>query len=76
MIQAELNIQDNHLLSFNFEANGFLRHMVRNIMGTIVQAGLGEISTAHFIEILKSKDRQKAGTMAPPGGLYLKDVKY
>jgi len=76
IMQAELHIQDNNLLSFYLEANGFLRHMVRNIMGTIVQAGLGEISTARFIEILASKDRQKAGVMAPPGGLYLKDVRY
>jgi len=76
MIQAGIHIQDNNLLSFHFEANGFLRHMVRNIMGTIVQVGQGEINTAHFIEILASKDRQKAGVMAPPGGLYLKDVRY
>jgi len=76
MIQAGLNIEDGNLLSFNFEANGFLRHMVRNIMGTVVQAGLGEISTTRFIEILESKDRQDGGAMAPPGGLYLKDVRY
>jgi len=76
IMQAELKIQDNNILSFHLEANGFLRHMVRNIMGTIVQAGLGEINTACFIEILASKDRQKTGVMAPPGGLYLKDVRY
>jgi len=76
MIQAELKIRKGNLLSFNFEANGFLRHMVRNIMGTIVKVGLGEISTARFSEILESKDRQKAGAKAPAGGLYLKDVRY
>ena len=76
MIQTELTIQDSNLLSFTFEANGFLRHMVRNIMGTIVRAGLGEIDIDRFREILASKDRQNAGAMAPPGGLYLKDVKY
>jgi tRNA pseudouridine38-40 synthase len=76
MIQAELEIRKGNLLSFNFEANGFLRHMVRNIMGTIVKAGLGEISIARFSEILESKDRQKAGAKAPAGGLYLKDVRY
>jgi tRNA pseudouridine38-40 synthase len=76
MIQADLHIHNSNLLSFHFEANGFLRHMVRNILGTIVQAGLGEINAARFIEILASKDRQKAGVMAPPGGLYLKDVRY
>ncbi len=76
IIQAELEIRKVNLLSFNFEANGFLRHMVRNIMGTIVKAGLGEISIARFSEILESKDRQKAGAKAPAGGLYLKDVRY
>lgn len=76
MIQAELEIRKGNLLSFNFEANGFLRHMVRNIMGTIVKVGLGEISIARFSEILESKDRQKAGVKAPAGGLYLKDVRY
>jgi tRNA pseudouridine38-40 synthase len=76
MIQTELHIDNNNLLSFHFEANGFLRHMVRNIMGTIVKAGLGEINVARFIEVLASKDRQKAGIMAPPEGLYLKGVRY
>ncbi|NVM25706.1 MAG: tRNA pseudouridine(38-40) synthase TruA [Desulfobacterales bacterium] len=76
MIQARVEILKDNLLSFNFEANGFLRHMVRNIMGAIVKVGLGEISVARFIEIVESKDRQHLGAKAPPGGLYLKDVKY
>ena len=76
IIQAKLRIQKDNLLRFNFEANGFLRHMVRNIMGTIVKAGLGEISVDRFCEILESRDRQKVGAKAPPGGLYLKNVRY
>ncbi len=76
IIQAKLEIRKDKLLSFNFEANGFLRHMVRNIMGTIAKVGLGEISIARFIKIFETKDRQKAGAKAPPGGLYLKDVRY
>jgi tRNA pseudouridine38-40 synthase len=76
MIQAKLNTQKGNLLIFNFEANGFLRHMVRNIMGTIVKVGLGEISTASFGEILEPKNRRHPGAKAPPGGLYLKDVRY
>ena len=76
IMEAELQIQDEKLLSFHLEANGFLRHMVRNIIGTIVQVGLRKIDTVRFIEILASKDRQKAGIMAPPGGLYLKNVRY
>ncbi len=76
MIQAGLKPQKDNLLIFNFEANGFLRHMVRNIMGTIVKVGLGEISTAHFAEISESKNRRHSTAKAPPGGLYLKDVRY
>jgi tRNA pseudouridine38-40 synthase len=76
MIQAALSIREGDLLLFEFEANGFLRHMVRNIMGTIAKAGLGETSVEAFHEILDSKDRQKAEAKAPPGGLYLKDVRY
>jgi tRNA pseudouridine38-40 synthase len=76
MIQARLKIQEGNLLIFDFEANGFLRHMVRNIMGTIVKVGLEEMSAARFAEILESKEREHRGAKAPPGGLYLKDVKY
>jgi tRNA pseudouridine38-40 synthase len=76
MIQAKLEVLKGDLLSFNLEANGFLRHMVRNIMGAIVKVGLGDISIARFIEVVESKDRQHLGAKAPPGGLYLKDVKY
>jgi len=76
MIQANLEIQKGDLLIFHFEANGFLRHMVRNIMGTIVKVGLGDISIARFCKILESKNRQHPAAKAPPGGLYLKDVRY
>ncbi|UCF73212.1 MAG: tRNA pseudouridine(38-40) synthase TruA [Deltaproteobacteria bacterium] len=76
MIQADLEVQKGNLLVFNFEANGFLRHMVRNIMGTIVKVGLGEISTGSLSEVLESRDRRHPGAKAPPGGLYLKDVRY
>jgi tRNA pseudouridine38-40 synthase len=50
--------------------------MVRTIMGTIAKAGLGEMSVKEFQEILESKDRQQAEAKAPPGGLYLKKVRY
>jgi tRNA pseudouridine38-40 synthase len=76
MIHAALGIREGNILVFDFEANGFLRHMVRNIMGTIAQVGLGEITVEEFHEILESKDRQKAKDKAPPEGLYLKHVKY
>jgi tRNA pseudouridine38-40 synthase len=76
MIGATLNIQEGSLLVFEFEANGFLRYMVRTIVGTIAKAGLGEMSVKDFQEILESKDRQQAEAKAPPEGLYLKNVTY
>ncbi len=76
MIRAALSVREDNLLVFDFEANGFLRHMVRTIMGTIAKAGLGEMSVERVHEILESKDRQQAEAKAPPGGLYLTDVLY
>ncbi len=61
---------------FNIEAEGFLRHMVRNIVGTLVDVGLEKISPEEFRNILISKDRRQAGITAPARGLFLREVKY
>ncbi|MCK4390603.1 MAG: tRNA pseudouridine(38-40) synthase TruA [Desulfobacterales bacterium] len=61
---------------FRIEADGFLRHMVRNIVGTLVDVGLGKISPEAFKDILISKDRKQAGATAPAHGLCLEEVKY
>ena len=58
------------------EATGFLRYMVRNIVGTLIMAGEGRISKEDFIAILQSRDRIKAGPTAPPRGLFLRRIKY
>jgi tRNA pseudouridine38-40 synthase len=50
--------------------------MVRNIVGTVVNVGLGRISVARFGEILASLDRQQASATAPARGLYLARVEY
>ena len=63
-------------LVFSIEADGFLRFMVRNIVGTLVDVGKGRISPKDFQGILTSKDRNLAGATAPPQGLFLKEVKY
>lgn len=59
-----------------FEADGFLRHMVRNMVGTVVAAGLGKITTKDFVEIMESGERTRAGVKAPPHGLFLVKVIY
>jgi tRNA pseudouridine38-40 synthase len=77
MFRAELLDRDQDgAISFIFEAQGFLRHMVRNIVGTIIDAGKGKITCAEFNEILEAHDRKKAGAMAPAQGLFLKMVEY
>jgi tRNA pseudouridine38-40 synthase len=76
MIRAELKVSEQGLLRFAFEADGFLRHMVRNIVGTAVDVGQGRITVEDFKQILRSGDRQMAGLKAPPQGLFLTMVKY
>jgi tRNA pseudouridine38-40 synthase len=57
-------------------ADGFLRHMVRNIVGTLVDVGMGRWPPASVAEILASRDRSRAGRTAPPQGLFLVRVDY
>jgi tRNA pseudouridine38-40 synthase len=57
-------------------ANAFLRHMVRSIVGTIVEVGRGKITCAEFGEIISAHDRNRAGMTAPPQGLFLVEVRY
>ena len=76
MIYADLYGPVEGILFFNFEADGFLRHMVRNILGTLIEVGRGKINFDEFEKIFQSKDRRNAGIKAPPQGLFLKYVKY
>lgn len=64
------------LLTFRISGNGFLHHMVRNIVGTLVEVGRGAFSTADFARILASGDRTLAGPTAPARGLFLTSVEY
>ena len=76
VMDAALVCQDQGKLIFNFEANGFLRFMVRNLIGTLVEVGRGKITPSEFKRILLSMDRNLAGATAPPHGLFLMKVKY
>ncbi len=58
------------------EANAFLRHMVRNVVGTLVEVGKGKISDQAVTEILRSCDRKNAGPTAPARGLFLERITY
>ncbi|MEC9488704.1 MAG: tRNA pseudouridine(38-40) synthase TruA [Halanaerobium sp.] len=59
-----------------FSGSGFLYHMVRIMVGTLLQVGRGRIKPEEVKEILASKDRRKAGPTVPPEGLILQEVKY
>ncbi len=73
---ARFEREDGFFLRFSIEANGFLRHMVRAIVGTLVDVGKGKFTPMDFQGILESRDRKKAGVTAPPQGLFLAGVKY
>ena len=76
VLDAKLEQKDTNCLYFEIEADGFLKHMVRNIVGTLVDTGLCKITPDDFKQILISKNRNKAGATAPPHGLFLMHVKY
>ena len=63
-------------ITYRVEANGFLHHMVRNIVGTLLQIGSGKRPSDDIPKILKSKNRKTAGPTAPPQGLYLMKTWY
>jgi len=60
----------------DIKANGFLHHMVRNIVGTLIKIGEGSEQPIYSKEVLAFKDRAQAPTMAKAGGLYLVEVDY
>lgn len=68
--------KENNTIVFTISANRFLRNMVRAIVGTIVNIGLHKISLDDFNEIIKSKNRNKAGFSVPAHGLYLTKIEY
>lgn len=72
---AEWNYVGGQLI-FSVSANRFLRNMVRAIVGTLLNVGLGKIEVASIHDIIKSEDRGAAGVSVPAQGLYLTKVEY
>ena len=62
------------LYKFTFRGNAFLRHMIRNIMGMIIEIGMGYRPASDSKRIIAAKDRKAAGRCAPPDGLYLVSI--
>ncbi len=76
VIRAEWKREKEGLLRFEIEATGFLKQMVRAVVGTLVEVGRGRINSQEFRRIIDLKDRTMAGPTAPAHGLFLKEVKY
>jgi tRNA pseudouridine38-40 synthase len=76
VFRAGWSVKEPGILHFTIEADGFLKHMVRNIVGTLVDVGKGRTSPEEFRRILAARDRRQAGMTAPPQGLFLVEVKY
>ncbi|PKG42924.1 tRNA pseudouridine(38-40) synthase TruA [Psychroflexus sp. MES1-P1E] len=68
--------KEAHHLFFEITANRFLRNMVRAIVGTLIEVGLGKISVEEFNDIILAKDRSKAGKSVPAHALVLTNIKY
>jgi len=64
------------LIALNFYGDGFLRNMVRNLVGTLLEVGRGKMTPLEFTTILAGKNRALAGPTAPAHGLCLKKVVY
>jgi tRNA pseudouridine38-40 synthase len=73
---ASLAPEGDGTLTLEITGNGFLKHMVRNIVGTLVWVGLGKLSAGAVAGIIAGRDRRAAGPTAPAHGLFLWHVLY
>lgn len=69
-------VEVDSMVKFTFKGSGFLKYMVRILIGTLILVGEHEINPEVIKEILESKDRNMAGKTAPGCGLYLSEVRY
>ncbi|MBJ95321.1 MAG: tRNA pseudouridine(38-40) synthase TruA [Rickettsiales bacterium] len=73
---AYLQREEHEVLAIRFEGSGFLKHMVRILVGTLVEVGLGKRKPGSMVEARAARDRRAAGRTAPAEGLYLELVRY
>ena len=69
-------LQQNNNLIFTVKADRFLRNMVRAMVGTLLEVGLGKMDLAAFRSVIERKDRGAAGLSVPAHGLFLTDIEY
>lgn len=74
---SEIKVErSDDFVSLEIKANAFLLHMVRNIVGSLLEVGEGRREPDWIKHLLEQKDRRQGGITAPPEGLYLKEVEY
>ncbi len=78
IVQAKLirDLRNINKITISLLGTGFLRYMVRNIVGLLIEIGEGKRKSEDIFDIIAAEDRNVAGITAPPNGLYLKDVFY
>jgi tRNA pseudouridine38-40 synthase len=67
---------DGPYWTFTIEADRFLRNMVRAVVGTLLQVGMGKLTIEGFQKVIDNKDRKQAGSSAPANGLFLSRIDY
>jgi tRNA pseudouridine38-40 synthase len=72
---ASVTLHGN-VFAFRFTANAFLHHMVRNLVGSLVQVGAGKHAPEWIAELLDARDRRNAAPTFAPDGLYLSGIDY
>ena len=75
-VDASTVMREEGLLRYRVTGSGFLHHMVRNIVGTLVEMGRGRMRAEDMERILAARDRAAAGPTAPAQGLFLVEVEY
>jgi tRNA pseudouridine38-40 synthase len=75
MMHAQWSVNGDELI-FEISADRFLRNMVRAIVGTMLDIGVGKMKVEALHDVIQSKDRSNAGASAPAHGLYLTNIEY
>jgi len=75
IFRSEWRRQDDELI-YTVRGNGFLHHMVRNLVGTFLMVGKGSLTVEDVLRILEARDRSAAAATAPASGLFLVSVEY
>jgi tRNA pseudouridine38-40 synthase len=76
ILRSEWREPEEHVLEYWIEADSFMRHMVRTLVGTMLDVGSARMAVTQFIRLLDGARRHEAGDTAPAHGLYLEAVRY